>query len=310
MADVPDLWDLAADPDSLDRLEAAWKAQVKQLSWAADTINAAANRVIGGDSWAGETADRYDQHRRTLVKDLDDCAELAGKVARAIGGSAEVLRHNQALLTAERQKLAGIRSDNAGGQLMFYPADEDETRQVNRAIQAANEIRDRVNERLLADALVFNSALTELNGWKTTYSARTLRMLNYNIQQGGGGNNWLHRGPGTDPGDFGDLAQRMIDGDVDVATLQEVFRGGAEELERELNERAAPGEHYEVHFGEASDKYQWSNGGVPVVGGSSDFGNAVVVRTGNGVSSDFDSVSDLGPGDEGRSTTKVRVKLD
>jgi hypothetical protein len=135
-------------------------------------------------------------------------------------------------------------------------------------------------------------------------------MLNYNIQQGGGGNNWRHRTPGTDPGDFGALAQRMIDGDIDVATLQEVFVGGGDELERELNARAAPGEHYEVVFGEASKKWQWSNGGLPVIGGASGFGNAVVVRTGHGVSSGFQSVPELPKGDEGRSATKVEVKLD
>jgi hypothetical protein len=309
MADVADLWDLAANPDILEHLEAAWKSQIKQLSWAADTINGAANRVIGGGTWAGETADRYNEHRRKLVKDLDDCAELAGKVAGALGATAEVLRHNQELLTRERQKLAGIRSDNAGGELMFRPADRREFEQVNSAIQAANEIRERVNGRLLAEAHVFNTALSELNGWKSTYTHRTLRTLNYNIQQGGGGNHPLNRKPGTDPGDFGALAGRIVAGDIDVATLQEVFRGGAEELERELNARAAPGEHYEVHFGAASDKYQWSNGGVPVIGGTSEFGNAVVVRTGNGVSSGPAAVLPLPKGDEGRATTKVGIKL-
>ncbi|MCT2584466.1 hypothetical protein [Actinophytocola gossypii] len=72
---------------SLDALEDAWKSQVKQLSWAADTINDTANRVIGGEAWMGETAQRYDQHRRKLVDDLDRCAELTGKVARALGNA-------------------------------------------------------------------------------------------------------------------------------------------------------------------------------------------------------------------------------
>lgn len=131
------IWNLEADPEALEAVANAWKSQIKQLSWAADTITGAANRVIGGDSWAGETAERYEQHRRKLVADLE---------------------------------------------------------------------------------------------------------------------------------------------------LQEVFRGGADELRQELN-RQDPAGKWEVHFGEATDKYQWSNGGAPPVLGASDgFGNAVVVRTGSGLS--------------------------
>ncbi|WP_203863095.1 WXG100 family type VII secretion target, partial [Plantactinospora mayteni] len=309
MGNVANLWDLKADPAALESLAATWKSQVKQLTWAADTISGAANRVIGSEAWAGETAERYDQHRRKLVADLDDCSELAGKVARALGECAQVLRHNQELLAAERRKLASIRSDGAGGQLTFYPADEQEKKLVDGAVQVANEIRGRVNQELGAQALVFNQALRELKGRDGKWSSRTLRMLNYNIQQGGGGNNIWDRKPGTDDGDFGALAQRIIDGKVDVATLQEVFRGGADELQRELNARAAPGEKWEVHFGGASEKYQWSNGGIPVIGGNGDFGNAVVVRTGNGVSTNFVSVPQLSEGDEGRSATKVEIVL-
>jgi hypothetical protein len=49
---------------------------------------------------------------------------------------------------------------------------------------------------------------------------------------------------------------------------------------------------------------------VPAVGGTGDFGNVVVVRTGHGVSTTPQQVFDLGPGDEGRSTTKVGINVD
>ncbi|MFC6015331.1 hypothetical protein ACFP2T_03855 [Plantactinospora solaniradicis] len=311
MGDTANLWDLEADPATLDALENAWKSQVKQLSWAAETISGAANQVIGSESWTGETADRYDQHRRKLVVDLDNCAELAGKVARALGECAQVLRHNQEMLTAERQKLAKIKSSEAGGKLTFHPADEQETKLVNDAIQLANDIRARVDRELNPQAATFNSALGQLRGWENTWSARNLRMLNYNIQQGGGGNSpWpWNKDVGTDQGDFGTLAQRMIDGKVDVATLQEVFEDGATKLEEELNKRAAPGEKWEVHFGPASKEWQ-ADDGFPVIRGREDFGNAVVVRTGNGVSTGFVSVPMLSPGDEDRSATKVEIRLD
>lgn len=310
MGSVANLWDLEADLATLDALEGAWKSQVKQLSWAADTINDTANRVVGGAAWVGETADRYDQHRRKLVGDLDKCAELTDKVARALGECAQVLRHNQGLLTTEQQKLANIRSDNAGGKLTFYPANDQEKKLVNDAVQAANEIRGRVDQELNAQAEVFNSALGQLRGWERTWSARTMRMVNYNIQQGGGGNSpwpWSDE-VGTDEGDLGKLAQRIIDGKVDVATLQEVFKGSAEKLEEELNKRAAPGERFEVHFGKASNEWHADDGGFPIKG-KEDVGNAVVVRTGNGVTTGPTSVHDLGPGDEPRSATKVQINV-
>jgi uncharacterized protein YukE len=306
-----DLWDLRADPAALDSLEGLWKSQARQLSSAADIVDRAASRVLGGEAWTGDTAERYDSHRRTLVADLDACAELANTVARALGACADTLRYNQNLLDAERRKLAHVPCSDAGGTLTFHPADAEQTALVREAIATAQAIRSRVDQQLNAQASVFNAALGQLQGWQGRWSARTLRMLNYNIQQGGKGNHWLNRKPGHDHGDFGELAQRIIDGDVDIATLQEVFRSGAEELERELNKRAAPGERWEVHFGKASQKHYASNGGIPVLPGlNEDFGNAVVVRTGRGVRTGAPRVHDLGPGDEGRSTTQVPIFVD
>lgn len=311
MGNVSDLWDLEANTGTLDALENAWKSQVEQVSWAADTINDTSNRVIRGQAWEGETAERFDQHRKKLVADLDKCADLTGKVARALGECAQILQHNQSLLSNERQKLANIKSDNAaGGQLTFHPANDQETKLVDDAVQAANEIRGRVDRELNAQAEVFKSALTQLQEWERTWSARNVRMLNYNIQQGGGGNSpwpWDDE-VGTDERDLGTLAQRMIDDKVDVATMQEVFKGSSEKLEDELNKRAAPGEHWEVHFGKASHEWHADDGGFPIKG-KEDVGNVVVVRTGHGVTTGPSTVTDLGPGDEPRSANKTQINF-
>lgn len=313
MGNVDDLWDLKADPATIDSLEQAWKAQVKQLSWAADTITTAANRVIGGDTWQGETADRYDQHRRKLVADLDKCAELTGKVAQALGECAQVLRHNQGLLTTEKQKLSGVRSDMASGSLTFYPKNPQETKLVTDATQAANDIRGRVDRELNAQAAIFRSARGELEGYQSTWSARTVTLLNWNIQQGGGGNKMFPYGfggdgHGTESSDIPDLARRLKTGNVDVATMQEMFRGDAEKLERELNKDAPPGEKWEVHFGKASDKTHLDDTGLPYHG-TDDFGNAVVVRTGHGVTTGPTTVTNLTPGDEPRSATRTQINF-
>jgi uncharacterized protein YukE len=311
MANVADLWDLQADPNTLDTLEQAWHAQVKQLSWAADTITSAANRVVGSGAWKGETAERYNAHRQKLVGDLDRCAELTGKVATALGECAQVLRSAQSQLTTEKQKLANIQSDKASGSLTFHPKNDEETKRVNEATQAANQIRGRVDSQLNAQAAVFNSALGELRGWEQAWSGRTLKMVNWNIQQGGGGNKLWPRndGKGTESADIPDLAARLRAGNVDIATLQEMWKGDAEKLEKELNKGADPGEKWEVNFGKASSRWHLEDNGFPIRG-HEDFGNAVVVRTGHGVTMGPTTVTDLGPGDEPRSATRTRITVE
>ncbi|WP_378733893.1 hypothetical protein [Nocardia brasiliensis] len=307
MGEPVDVWDLNADLAKLEAWQAGWKAQVKQLSWAADTITSTANRVLGGEEWTGKAADRYDRHRRKLIPDLDDCADLAGKVAQALGECVQTLEFNQNSMIIARSPLQAKMRWHAqsDGRHTFYPEDDEQTKMANELVKTYNDIRGRVDQKLNAQLAVLNSAVDRLRGWERTWAAKSLRMLNYNIQQGGGGNKpwpWDHQG--TEEGDLGQLAQRIIDGKVDVATLQEIFKDSAGKLQDELNKRAAPGENWEVHFGKGSSKWHWDEFG------KNDFGNAVVVRTGNGVTTGGSTVTDLGPGDEGRSTTKVRINVE
>ncbi|MGV9678204.1 hypothetical protein ACWDSJ_23245 [Nocardia sp. NPDC003482] len=319
MGSTVTVFDLDADLGKLGEFESVWKAQQEKLSWAADTINAAANRVVGGDHWAGGAATRFDGHRRKIVADLDAAAELAGKAATAISSCIHVLRYNQGLLNNEKAKLNGKvtwRETGVGGTVEIGPADAKYTALVKDVVTAYDEIRDRVDKQLKPQADLFTSAVSQLKTWESTWSKRTLRMLNWNIQQGGDGNKvhwpWDKKPDserqGNQKGDMGDLAQRLIDGKVDVATLQEVFKDGADQLQKELDKRAGPGEKWEVHFGPASDKGEGSHYGL-----KNEFGNAVVVRTGNGVTTESPTVTELGkggPGDgETRSTTRVHVNV-
>ncbi|MFG1793279.1 hypothetical protein [Nocardia sp. NPDC049149] len=303
MGNTATVWDLDADPKKLTAFEDGWKAQAEKLSWAADTINGAANRVVGR-RWQGPAAERYNGHRRKLVGDLDECAELAGKAARAVGECIQVLEFNQGLLNNEKAKVTAKVPSQAGlsGRVDFYPEDDAQTKLVNELVQTYEEIRGRVDEKLNPHIAVFTAATSRLQAWERTWGARTLRMLNWNIQQGGDGNRFWDE-QGTQQEDFATLAKRLIDGKVDIATLQEVFKNGADKLQQELD-KLEPGQ-WQVHFGPGSEKGQMEQFGL-----ENDFGNVVAVRTGNGVTTDGTSVTDLGPGDEGRSTTKVRVNLD
>ncbi|MGY1901244.1 hypothetical protein [Nocardia gipuzkoensis] len=302
------VYDLDADLAKLGTYESAWKAQKEKLSWAADTINTAANNVVGR-GWEGDAAGRYDGHRRKLVADLDECADLAGKAAVAVEACISTLRFNQGQLDSEKAKIKGkvrITEYGSGGMVELSPDDEDETELVDKLVRAYNEIRGRVDRQLREQTEAFRSAVTQFKAFESRWTRRTLRTLNWNVQQGGDGN-WV-RGRGHQKGDMGDLAQRLIDGKVDVATLQELFGGGAKQLQAELNERDPDG-HWEVHFGPASKKLQ----GEKLFLLQGDFGNAVAVRTGSGLIATEDPTTiglGRGDGDEDRSATKVRVVVD
>ncbi|MFC8044470.1 hypothetical protein [Nocardia sp. NPDC057353] len=307
MGSVVSVWDLDADLGQLEAFETAWKAQVEKLSWAADTMTRAAGRVIGGGEWDSPAADRYDAHRRKLVADLDDCAETAGAVAGALRGCIDVLRFNQGLLDDARAAVASrVRCTVTGvdGRVDLFPEDDEQVELANGLVSTYTQIRSRVDGKLDGSIAVLRSAMDKLDGWSDAWSGRTLRMLNYNIQQGGGGNR-MPLPPAFRYDDIRGLAQRLQIGDIDIATLQEVFRDDAQVLQNELNAHAAPGEKWEVNFGQGSNKANlegpWK---------TNDFGNVVVVRTRDGVSATGTSVTDLGPGDEGRSVIEVEVELE
>ncbi len=304
---VSNLWDLQADPGRLEAHAIAWQGRVTELEEAQDLIDGAANRVVDGEYWTGTTADAFTRHREKLTADLGACATLAGGVVTALNACADVLRYNQGLLTQERGLLSGIAVTRSGGELIFHPADEAEEDTVRAAIATAREIRRRVDDELELQQTVLADAVPALRQQKETWTARTLRMLNFNIQEGGEGNKgWpWQRGDHGYQGRMDELADRIVNGDVDIATLQEIFRVDVEGLQEELNERAAPGETWEVHFGQASEKWRGS-GYFP---GQEDFGNAVVVRTRDGLQTTGEENTHIGDGDGGRAALEVNMEL-
>lgn len=138
-----------------------------------------------------------------------------------------------------------------------------------------------------------------------------ITVLNLNV--GGGNGNSPRSSVGMDPGDVDELAQRIIEGDTDVATLQEVWKMDIPKLEEELERRT--GDEWDMHFVEASGKLRWDDGGWPVRSfPSQPFGNAIAVRRGEGVAysevagrEKLDSPGEVGNGSDGRSALAVRV---
>jgi len=135
-----------------------------------------------------------------------------------------------------------------------------------------------------------------------------LRILNLNA--GGGFGNMVYQSDGMDPGDVDELAQRIADGDADVATLQEVWEMDLPELERQL-ERLT-GDEWDLHFAEASTKARADDDWAGTVYFDRSFGNVVAVRRGDGViASELVGTQKLdAPGDDGsdgRVAISVRV---
>lgn len=304
---VSNLWDLEADPATLEANAVTWLERAADLQEAQDLIDLAANRVVDGEYWTGQTADAFTTHREKLTADLGDCAELAGQVVTALNACANLLRYNQGLLTEELNLLAAVPVTRSGRQLTFHPEDDAQEQLVRNAIVTAHDVRQRVDDQLEAQRTVLANALPTLEEQKGRWTARTLRMLNFNIQEGGEGNKaapWS-RGDHGYQGRMDELADRIVNGQVDVATLQEIFRVDAEGLQRELDERAAPGERWEVQFGQASEKWRGSG----IIPGKEDFGNAVVVRTTDDLQVTDTENTEIGDGDGGRAALEVEMEL-
>lgn len=137
-----------------------------------------------------------------------------------------------------------------------------------------------------------------------------ITVLNLNVS--GGHGNKPYDSDGMDPGDIDELATRIIEGDADVATLQEVWEQDLPALERELEERT--GDEWDLHFAEASKKVRFDDDLFATAHLNQPFGNAVLVRRGEGVAyseiagrEKIDSPGDVGDGSDGRSAIAVRV---
>ena len=138
-----------------------------------------------------------------------------------------------------------------------------------------------------------------------------LRVMTLNV--GGGWKNELFNSDGMDPGDVDELARRIANHDVDVATLQEVWAMDVPELERQLEQ--ITGDDWDLHFAQASTKVRCDDDNWGTLHLDQPFGNVVAVRLGDGVArSELVGEQKLdAPGDDGsdgRVAISVRVFTD
>lgn len=272
-----DLWDLRASPQTVEAAARAWRELAESTETAEETVSRTARAVLDGEGWVGDTAESYHDHQRRLTSGLRELAERARKVAATLEEIASLLRINQEVLDRERERLAGVPATR-DPELTFHPTDEEQWQLVADAIQAAHEIRERVDGQLADQLGVLSAAEADFTALAEAWAPRTIGMLNLNIGQGY--ENTPRNSAGTDHGDIGAIAQVIADADVDVVTIQEMFGQEADDLERELRERT--GDEWTVYFGQASEKVYWSDGFRPR-GFHEPFGNAIAVRHGGPV---------------------------
>lgn len=138
-----------------------------------------------------------------------------------------------------------------------------------------------------------------------------LRVMTLNV--GGGYKNEPYNSDGMDPGDVDELARRIANQEVDVATLQEVWQMDLPELERQLEQ--ITGDDWDLHFAQASTKPRWDDDWAGSFYLNQPFGNVIAVRNGDGVAGSqlvgeqkLDAPGD--DGSDGRVAISVRVFTD
>ncbi len=305
------LWDLDASPATLEAAAGDARARAFRAGSAQTVVDQSAAQLVGNEDWTGASADVYQRHRRKLTGDLGETEGRLRSVADALDYLASALSSGQSMLDDEWAKLAAVPRTAVRGNLSFDPVDEKQATLVRSAVDAATDIRARVDDAFAVTEPVFKTADRDLARIQKAWQPRSLRVLDLNIGQGFGNVPWpdSDREDGTDRGDIDDIGQVIAGSDANVVTLQEVFRGDLGRLETWLE--ANTGEEWDVHFAAAGSKVQWDGGGPQP------FGNAVLVRHGEGITGSeelkettLEKPGFLGAGREGRSLEGARIHLD
>ncbi len=293
-----DVWNLHASPASLAEAAAVWRSLATTAQSAQEKVTAAAHSVLSTSAWEGEAADAYDEHQRKLTADLGELGTLATAAADALDAAAGVLRTAQDQLSQQLAALtATVPGSREGKEVVFHPADAAQATMVTVAIAAAEEVRSWVDEELVMKEGSFNRIQADLREISDIWAPKTVRVMNLNVGQGHGNAPGDTRG--TDQGDVPRIARIIDHSGANIVTLQEVFGGDLDTLERELESRT--GDEWDVHFAKASDKVQVSTEDssrgvgpfgmpdffpdIPTIVPGQDFGNAVLVREGDGIES-------------------------
>jgi Ca2+-binding RTX toxin-like protein len=148
-----DLWRLGADPTAIDGAADEWRRLARRVREVSDDVNKPIDRLVGTE-WLGETAETFDQHRRTLLMDVFAEGDLADFAAARLEHAAAALRSAQNLLAESWSRIVSrvpASSDRRSGQVTFYPYDDAGTALVHRSVRDAEAVRAELDDILFDD---------------------------------------------------------------------------------------------------------------------------------------------------------------
>jgi hypothetical protein len=150
---IGDLWRLGADPTAIDGAADEWRRLARRVRDVSDDVNKPIDRLVGTE-WLGETAETFDQHRRTLLMDVYSEGDLADFAAARLEHAAAALRSAQNLLAESWSRLVArvpASSDRWSGQVTFHPSDDAGTALVHRSVRDAEAVRAELDDILFDD---------------------------------------------------------------------------------------------------------------------------------------------------------------
>lgn len=297
---------LGSDPAGGTHAQAGFAGLARE----AERLSAVVDR-LGRAPWTGTAADAFRGHAAVLGRSVRDVQEVAEECRSAVAGAAadlEALRRPAGdAATLLNQLSAAAARARAGGPL-------DELPELKaQAIAAAQRVHTQRGDLLDALAGAVRGPIERLIDCPLPPNSGSDELTVMTLNVGGGYGNSGLSSDGMDPGDVDELAELIVAGDVDVATLQEVWQMDVAELERELEELT--GDDWDLHFVQASTKFRTDDGLFESGYADEPFGQVIAVRRGDGAAySELVGTEKLDePGDDGsdgRAAISVRVHTD
>ncbi|WP_210649406.1 hypothetical protein [Nocardioides sp. SYSU D00065] len=170
-------WELRADVAPLEVAATRWEEVATQMSRRGDEIVDAARRATEG--WDAAAAERYEEHRREVLAQLDRFTTQAALVAGCLRAISAILISTQKELDQAWTKVAMVPHEVVGESrhLVFHAAADDERGKVAQGQQEVEEIRRRLALSLDQESARLRSARAELVTVRTELTTLTGRAV-------------------------------------------------------------------------------------------------------------------------------------
>jgi len=166
-------WELRADVRPLEAAAQRWSELGAVMARRGDDLVEAARRATEG--WDAAAAERFAEHRREVLANLDRFTTLAAQVAGSLRAVSSVLTSSQKELDQAWTTVAMVPHEKVGESrhLVFKPSEDDDRSKVARGQAETEEIRRRLTLALDQEATRLRAARAELVTVRTELMALT-----------------------------------------------------------------------------------------------------------------------------------------